>query len=99
MNHDLVEFLCQSRRGREAIALVNHFDDLWECMVVSTIIILHNCAYPVRITLISVIMCSNLRIAISFKWFVSETPYLIHDTTKAPHITGSGVLLVVEGLQ
>ena len=31
------------------------------------------------------------------KWFVSETPYLIHDTTKAPHITGSGVLLVVDG--
>ena len=34
-----------------------------------------------------------------FKRFVSETPYLIHDTAKAPHITGSGVLLVVEGLQ
>ena len=31
------------------------------------------------------------------KWSVSETPYLIHDTTKAPHITGSGVLLVVDG--
>ena len=33
-----------------------------------------------------------------FKRFVSETPYLIHDTTKAPHITGSGVLLVVNSL-
>ena len=32
------------------------------------------------------------------EWFVSETPYLIHDTTKAPHITGSGVLLVVNSL-
>ena len=30
-----------------------------------------------------------------FKWDMSETPYLIHDTTKAPHITGSRVLLVV----
>ena len=32
------------------------------------------------------------------KWFMSKTPYLIHDTAKAPHITGSGVLLVVNGL-
>jgi hypothetical protein len=39
-----------------------------------------------------------LQISATFKRFVSETPYLIHDTTKAPHITGSGVLLVVEGL-
>ena len=29
-----------------------------------------------------------------FKWFVSQTPYLIHECTKAPHITGCGVLLV-----
>ena len=33
-----------------------------------------------------------------FKWGVSETPYLIHEAPKAPHITGCGVLLVVEGL-
>ena len=33
-----------------------------------------------------------------FEWGVSETPYLIHDTTKAPHITGSGVLPEVECL-
>ena len=39
-----------------------------------------------------------ITIALIFKRFVSETPYLIHDTTKAPYITGSGVLLVVHGL-
>ena len=27
-----------------------------------------------------------------------ETPYLIHDAAKAPHIAGSGVLLVVKCL-
>ena len=37
-------------------------------------------------------------ISMIFKWLVSKTPYLIHDTTKAPHVTGSGVLLVVDGL-
>ena len=40
-----------------------------------------------------------IAIAVIFKRFVSETPYLIHDTTKAPHITGSGVLLVMNGLK
>ena len=31
-------------------------------------------------------------------WFVSQTPYLIHDNTEAPHITGCGVLLKLESL-
>ncbi len=39
-----------------------------------------------------------LHIRESFKWFVSQTPYLVHDTTKAPHITGCRVLLVIERL-
>ena len=39
-----------------------------------------------------------LHVRALFKWFMSKTPYLVHDTAKAPHITGSGVLLVVEGL-
>ena len=30
--------------------------------------------------------------------FVSETPYLVQYTAKAPHITGSGVLLLRDGL-
>ncbi len=38
---------------------------------------------------------SNLYIAIILEGFLTETPYLIHDTTKAPHITGSGVLFEV----
>jgi len=41
---------------------------------------------------------ADLHIGVLFKWFVSETPYLIHEAPKAPHITGCGVLLVVEGL-
>ena len=28
LNHDFVEFFGQSRRGRETVALVNHFDHL-----------------------------------------------------------------------
>ena len=30
--------------------------------------------------------------------FVSQAPDLTHDTTKAPHITGSGVLSIVQSL-
>ena len=41
---------------------------------------------------------AHICITVFFKWFVSETPYLIHEAPKAPHITGCGVLLVVEGL-
>ena len=37
-------------------------------------------------------------ICMVFKWFVSETPYLIHDTTIAPYITGSGVFSIVKCL-
>ena len=33
------------------------------------------------------------------KWLVSHTPYLIHESSKAPHITGSGVLLIVKSLE
>ena len=40
----------------------------------------------------------HFTIRASLKRFVSETPYLIHHTTKAPHITGCGVLLVMESL-
>ena len=34
-----------------------------------------------------------------FKWFVSHTPYLVHESSITPHITSSGVLLVVESLE
>ncbi len=39
-----------------------------------------------------------LHIRESFKWFVPQTPYLVHDTTKAPHITGCRVFTVIERL-
>ena len=32
---------------------------------------------------------NHLTVCLALKWFVSQTPYLIHDEhTKAPHITG-----------
>ena len=31
-------------------------------------------------------------------WLDTKCPYLIEDNSKAPHVTGSGVLLVVESL-
>lgn len=40
-----------------------------------------------------------LLVGVSFKWLVSKTPYLIHNYSKAPHITCSGVFLIVESLQ
>ena len=49
--------------------------------------------------LILILCYSYINIGEFLKWFVSETPYLIHDTTKAPHITGTGVVLVVYGLK
>ena len=42
---------------------------------------------------------SNLRIGFVFKWFVSQTPYFKHEHTKAPHITGCGVLLIQKSLK
>ncbi len=38
-------------------------------------------------------------ISIRFKRFVSDTPYLVEQTAVGPHVTGSGVLLVVKGLR
>jgi len=42
---------------------------------------------------------TNLVVSVSLKWFVSQTPYLIHQNTIAPHITGSGVLPIQQSLQ
>ena len=44
------------------------------------------------------LILANLSTGKVLKRSVSKTPYLIHDTTEAPHITGSGVLIVVNGL-
>ena len=41
---------------------------------------------------------NHLTVCLALKWFVSQTPYLIHEYTKAPNITGCGVLLVVKCL-
>jgi len=42
---------------------------------------------------------THLLIGIALKWFVSQTPYLVHQNTIAPHITGSGVLPIQQSLQ
>ena len=36
-----------------------------------------------------------LKVGVFFKRFVSQAPYLKQQYTKAPHITGSGILLEV----
>ena len=41
---------------------------------------------------------SYVCVGVRLKGFVSETPYLIHEAAKAPHVTGCGVLLKMEGL-
>ena len=41
---------------------------------------------------------NHLTVCLALKWFVPQTPYLIHEYTKAPNITGRGVLLVVKCL-
>ena len=49
-------------------------------------------------TMYSVHVYIYLKVALKFKWLVSHTPYLIQQTPIAPHITGCGVLLVVDSL-
>ena len=46
----------------------------------------------------NIYLSDDLLFGIFLERFVPETPYLIHYTTKAPHITGCGVLLVMESL-
>ena len=41
----------------------------------------------------------NLGVGVSLKWLVSQAPYLVHESAIAPHITGSGVLPVVQCLE
>ena len=37
------------------------------------------------------ILVSYILVGVAFKWLVSETPYLVHEAAKAPHVTGCGV--------
>ena len=59
---------------------------------------IYACRYYTRYNII-IFFYSYINIGQLLKWFMAEAPYLIHDTTKAPHITGSRVFLVVYGLQ
>ena len=38
---------------------------------------------------------TNLDIGVSLKRFVSQTPYLVHESTIAPHVTGRGIPPIV----
>ena len=40
-----------------------------------------------------------LSVGVAFKRLVSKAPYLVHHSSKAPHITGSGVLLEMKCLR
>lgn len=42
---------------------------------------------------------SDLSIGVAFERLMSETPYLIEETSIAPYITGCGVLLVGHGFR
>ena len=46
-----------------------------------------------------IILYLHLIIGLVFKRFMSQTPYLVHESTKTPHITSSRVLLVEESLK
>ena len=41
---------------------------------------------------------TNLGVGVPLKWFVSQAPYLVHESAIAPHVTGSRVLLEIESL-
>ena len=59
------------------------------------------CSYssrPFLCTLDGHPMQKYLWICTSLKWFVSQTPYLVHHSSIAPHITGSRVLLEMQSL-
>ena len=48
---------------------------------------------------VAISTCSNyLCIGEALKRFVSHTPYLVHESSIAPHVTSSRVLLVVKSL-
>ena len=40
-----------------------------------------------------------LEVGVVLKRLVPKTPYLVHDYSKTPHITGCGVFVVVESLE
>ena len=62
-------------KGRgQSVSFVNLLDCLWGVQLVST-----NARDD---------QYTHLLVRESFKWFVPQTPYLVHDTTKAPHIAG-----------
>ena len=68
---------------------------LYECMFTC---VAHQVVLLISLHLVASVDLADLLIGNTFKWFVSQTPYLIHKYSKAPHIAGSGVLLVHNSL-
>ena len=51
------------------------------------------------ITIYMTLTTVYLSIAYCFKWLESKAPYFIQHTSKAPHITGSGVFFVTDSFR
>jgi hypothetical protein len=81
--HNLVKLFRCSWRRWEAVALFYCIEHLYQREKKSRSIL---------------ILLAHLIIGKIRKWSMPQTPYLIHDTAKAPHITGSGVLIIVDSL-
>ena len=86
LNHELIDGSRAAGRRRQTQAFVSHFDGL----DVSVFALQRNRKSG---------WLFYLRVGVLFKWFVSETPYLVHETPKTPHVTGCRVLLIVHSLQ
>ena len=99
-DHEGVEWSRAPRGRGQAIATPNHLHSL-NGTTYTTFITLYthlSIRCKSRLDGMGMHMMKYLNIGVGFEWFVPETPYLIHDTTKAPHITGSGILPKVECL-
>ncbi len=74
-----------ARGRRQTIACVYQLDYL----LFVSIIILVRIIYSLN---------SYFIVGNGFKGFVSHTPYLVHESSITPHITSTGVLLIIESL-
>ena len=59
------------------MTFVNQLDYLLEYIIVKLFILI-----------LQSLLIAYFRVGVGFKRLMSKTPYLIHDTTEAPHITG-----------
>ena len=84
LHHERVNPFRTSWRGSQADAFINEGQSLKNKLGNSYI---------------STNYVAYLIVSMAFKWLVSQTPYLVHDHSKTPHITSTGVLPEMQGLQ